>query len=167
MPQQIAAFPERILYPKKIKSILLLILCIAFVVIGVLMINDGQKVGWFVAITFLLGVVTFVINLVPKSSYLKLDESGFEICSLFRTHKYNWSDIAFFTVGRISHNKMVMFNFSATYERQKRARKIATAISGTEGALHDTFGLKAQELADLMNSYRDTYAAPESLGKVQ
>jgi len=47
-----------------------------------------------------------------------------------------------------------MFNFSEEYKKAKKARKISSAISGAEGGLHDTFGLKAEELAKLMNEYK-------------
>jgi len=52
-----------------------------------------------------------------------------------------------------------MFNFSEEYKKAKKARKISSALSGAEGALHDTFGLKAEELADLMNEYKYFYAS--------
>jgi len=148
---------EKKLYPKKWKSILFLLLTLVFVVGGIWMILDGEKMGWFVAIFFGLGGLVFLINLLPQASYLKLNEEGFETCSMFRKHKYNWSDVGGFGVGSISGNKMVMFNFSQEYKKAKNARKLSSALAGAEGALHDTFGLKAEELAGLMNEYKYFY----------
>lgn len=152
------SFCKRKLHPKKTSSVLSLLVTLLFLVIGVLMILDNEGEGWFVAIVFGFGFLISVVNLLPKASYLLLDEEGFETCSLFRKHKYHWNDVSHFVVGSISHNKMVMFNFSKEYAKGKRSRKMASFISGAEGALHDTFGLKAEELAKLMNRYRAFYA---------
>lgn len=144
----------RTLYPSKTKSVLFLLLTLVFVVIGILMILDGAGMGWLVTIVFGLGTITFILNMLPQASYLKLDSEGFEMCSLFRKHRYSWEDVSYFGVGRISHNKMVMFDFSDRYQKARKARKISSMIAGAEGALHDNFGMKAEELADLMNAYK-------------
>jgi len=65
---------EKTLYPKKWKSMLFLLLTLAFTVAGVWIILDGEKMGWFVSIFFGLGVLVFLINLFPQASYLKLNE---------------------------------------------------------------------------------------------
>jgi len=149
---------EKTLYPKRWKSILFLLLTLGFTIGGVWMALDGEKMGWFISIFFGLGMLVFLINLSPQASYLKLNKEGFEVCSLFRKHKYHWNEVRDFGVGSISGNKMVMFNFSEEYKKAKKVRKISSTIAGAEGGLHDTFGLKAEELADLMNEYKYFYA---------
>jgi len=118
------------------------------------MILEGEGMGWIVTGFFGFGSLIFIVNMLPQASYLKLDGVGFETSSLFRKHKYNWDDISHFGVGKISNNTMVMFNFSSSYQKARNARKIASMISGAEGALHDNFGMKAEELAQLMNEYK-------------
>jgi len=145
---------KKTLYPNKLKSILFLILTLVFVIIGIYMLTDGEKMGWLVTVFFGLGMIVFIVNLFPQASYLKLDKEGFETCSLFKKHRYSWSEIGHFGVGKISNNKMVMFNFSKEYQRARKIRKVSSIISGAEGALHDNFGLKAEELAELMNAYK-------------
>lgn len=145
---------KKTLYPNKLKSILLLILSLIFVIGGIYMLNDGKKMGWLVTVFFGLGMIVFIVNLFPQASYLKLDKEGFETSSLFKKHRYSWNEISHFGVGKISNNKMVMFDFSKEYKKARKIRKVASMISGAEGALHDNFGLKAEELAELMNAYK-------------
>jgi len=157
MPQQ--NLPEKTLYPSKLKGILLLLMIALFVAVGIWMINSGESKGWFVAIGFGLGFLILAVNLLPQASYLKLDKEGFEFSSLFRKHKYYWTEVNHFSAGSIANNKMVMFDFSEAYNKAKKSRKVATALSGSEAALHDTFGMKAQDLADLMNEYKQAFAS--------
>jgi hypothetical protein len=53
----------------------------------------------------------------------------------------------------ISLNKMVVFNYSASYTKSKKGRSLSKGIAGWEGGLHDTFGMKAEKLMNLMNAY--------------
>ena len=156
MPQ--SDLEKKVLYPNKMKSMLYVGITLVFVVIGIFMLQDGAPMAWFVTITFGLGLLIFLLNLLPQASYLILDEQGFETSSLFRKHRYSWDDVNDFSVGRISSNQMVMFNFSHNYQAARKARKVSTMIAGAEGALHDTFGMKAQDLAALMQSYKNAYS---------
>lgn len=145
---------EQVLRPKMIKFIFYQVICLAFLAMGILMIRDGEVMGWFATIFFGLGFLVLLINFIPGASYLKLNKEGFEVCSMFRKHQYKWSEIQSFGVGVISNNKMVMFDFTEEYGKQTNARKVSSFLAGAEGALHDTFGLKAEELAALMNEYK-------------
>lgn len=118
------------------------------------MIRGGDFWGWLVAGFFALGVIVSVINLLPGSSYLRLDNEGFTTCSLFRTHTFRWFDVERFDVARISTNKMVVFDFSDTYRKQEVGRRVATAVTGHEGALPESYGMSQEELAKLLNDYR-------------
>lgn len=150
------------LYPGKIKSLLLFVVNLLFVAMGIFLINKGERFGWAICIFFGLGTIVSIINLLPQASYLKLDEEGFETCSMFRKNKYNWKDVVGFGVGRISTNKMVVFNFSKEFKGSRKIRKVSSSMTGFEGALHDTFGWKAEELAELMNTYKRESAQKNS-----
>lgn len=127
------------------------------------MILSGESIGWLPALFFGLGVVVFGVILLPNSAYLRVSQDGFTVCSLFRAHSYRWSDVGPFTVDRIGPNRMVVFNFSDQYRALPLARKAASAITGYEGALPDSYGMSLEELACLLNEYRQTKLIPESL----
>jgi len=48
-------------------------------------------------------------------------------------------------------------NFTPDFVTTGHARTIAQSLSGYEAALPDTYGMKAQELADLMECVRQRY----------
>lgn len=142
-------------YPKKTKMLLMFLVCAVFVAGGILMIRDGQKMGWLCAGFFGLGIPIFLIQLYPRSSFLTVSEEGIEFCSLFRRHKLRWSDISEFGTYTIRHHglpvsKMVGFNYSAG---SSKARLVSKALAGFEGALPDTYGFRAEELAQILSDY--------------
>jgi hypothetical protein len=152
------------LRPNPWKTIGLIALCGIFVLIGVWLGRKGEWMGWATAGFFGLGVCAFAVALLPGSSYLHLDAKGFEVCSLFRKHAYQWTEIEQFDVAYVNVNRMVVFNFSPTYTRSQTARKVASAIVGWEGALHDGFSLSPDELAKLMEYYRQAAVALDDSG---
>jgi hypothetical protein len=145
---------EVILRPRKSSALLYLMLCAAFTAGGIWMIANDKPAGWSVSSFFGLGVVVFIVNLPPSSSYLLLKKEGFTVCSLYRKSSFKWSDIEEFVVGYLIGPKMVVFNFSLTYDRQQKSRIISKAIAGYEGALPDTYGMSAKELAELLNNWK-------------
>jgi hypothetical protein len=145
-------------YPKKIKLVLLFLVCLAFVAGGILMIREGEKMGWLCTVFFGLGVPIFLLNLHPRSSYLTVDEEGIEFCSLFRTSRIRWSDVSEFGTFTIRHhglpvNKMVGLNYSTEFSRSAKARALSKAMTGFEGGLPDTYGFRAEELAQILSEF--------------
>jgi len=133
--------------------LLYFLLCAGFVAGGIWMIRDGEKTGWFVASFFGLGIPVFLLQLFPKSSFLTVREEGIEFCALFRTHKVGWSDISEFGVCRVPGARMVGFNYSPEYQQASKARALAKALTGCEGALPETYGFSADDLLQLLSAY--------------
>ena len=105
-------FSEPVVYrPKKTKVFLFLLLSLAFVACGLLMVHDGQGIGWLVVAFFGLGLIVFTLQLLPNCSCLRVSPSGIEIRSLWRAKRYEWSDISHFFAGYIGPNKMVLSTF--------------------------------------------------------
>jgi len=117
--------------------------------------SDGQVLGWFCAAFFGIGVLVCTINLSPNSSFLVLNSKGFTMRSLYREHSYKWTDVETFAVRSVGFRRMVVFKFSDGYTGQPRMRRIASAMTGAEGALPDTYGLSLHELADKMKKMQE------------
>jgi hypothetical protein len=145
---------QLVLRPSKRSTLGLLLGCSIFVGAGVWMATIGKPIGWIAVIFFGLGVVVALVQLIPNASYLVITQKGFEIGSLFRSHTYSWHEVTFFAVATTYYHGMVVFNFSASYEKAKVARNVAKAIAGYEGALPGTYGMKADQLADLLNEWK-------------
>ena len=145
---------EQILRPSRWKTGLALLVSLVFVAIGVLLM-DGSWEAWLATAFFGLCSATFVVTMLPGASYLRLHQDGFEMRTLFRTTHFKWSDIGNIGVTSVNLNRMVAFDFAERYRGQHRARAVARGLTGWEGALPNTYGMSARDLAALMTAYRD------------
>lgn len=163
------SLPTRVLRPRRIKTLALFLVCVAFVAVGVLLILDeGSFWGYAASGFFGIGVVVFAVQLLPGSSYLEVGPEGFTMCSVFRARITPWSAVESFEVGRLGgatpgSPRTVVFNYSSDYAEHEMARNLASSMSGHEGALPDTYGMAPQELADLLNRYREHYTEASKL----
>lgn len=128
------------------------------------MIADGEANGWLVVSAFSLGLPEFLIQLLPKSSYLTVSTEGFEFCALYRKRAARWSDVSEFGVYSVRSNglpvaKMVGFNYSDSYEAASKARAFSKLLAGYDGGLPDTYGFNADDLAKMLSAYYLHYLA--------
>lgn len=107
-------------------------------------------------------MAVFCVQLHPRASFLTLKENGFVFCSLFRSHEVLWADVQGFGVYKVSHHKMVTWNYQPAFSKHARGRNIAVAIAGCEAALPDTYGFKAEELARVMNRLKELHLSKTS-----
>lgn len=148
-----------ILRPSKLKTLVLLIICLVFSLGGIFLIREGNNMGWLVFSFFFIGVIVFIITLLPNSSYLKISVEGIEIKTLFKkSQMISWGVIDEFGAAYIGVNKMVTINFNENYNQQKVGRNVASSLTGFEGALPDTYGMDASKLANLLNDYKNKFS---------
>jgi hypothetical protein len=150
------------LRPSRLKTASLFLVCAAFVAGSVLMVRDGKTAGYFCGGFFALGLPIFAIQLHPKAAYLHIAPDGFTFCSLFRSHSIQWAHVQEFAVIQVGLNRMVAWNFTAEYPATGRARGFSKALCGYEAALPDTYRLKPQELADILNNLRHRNTCPHN-----
>jgi len=144
--------------PSKWKTLGLFLISLLFTLAGILMINDGQMMGWFVSVFFGIGCLVFIAILLPNSSYLRLSEKGFEMRSLFKSSFTNWNEVDQFEPRYIGVNKMVFFKFNSNYEKSGGFKGMVEEMAKNEGALPDTYGHSAEELAELLNEWKNKYS---------
>lgn len=142
----------RTLRPARWKTVLFLLVCLAFAGVGIAMIGDGRAVGYFCAIVFGLGAAVFAVQLHPRAAYLRLERDGFTFCSLFRAHQVRWAHVEGFALIRVGPNRMIGWNFRAGHVPKGRTVGYASALSGYQAALPDTYGMKGEELVWLLNA---------------
>lgn len=118
------------------------------------MLREVVWLGWLSIGFFGLCLLVSMVLMLPNASCLELNSAGFTMCSLFRAHTILWVDVSTFGVGRIMGNKMVMFNFVDSYQGSSKLRTFNTGVTGFEAGLPDSYGLKHDELAELMNKFK-------------
>jgi hypothetical protein len=145
-----------VLKPSRKKWTAVLLVSATFAGIGILMIRDGDGWGWVAAVLFGLGVLVSVLNLAGTQSLI-LTPSGFVLKSLLGKRTYRWSDIEQFYVAAVGVVTQVGWSYRPTYEGDIHARRLNRALGGPEAGLGDTFGMGGEDLARLMNAWRNHY----------
>jgi hypothetical protein len=110
-------------------------------------------VGWLSLGFFGLGGLVVLINMLPGASGLTLDKEGFTIRNMFRRSRFRWTDASDFAAVEVGDSKIVAFNLLSA--AQAKLAKLSFAKAGRNGALPDTYGLSAEDLAALMSLWRD------------
>ena len=65
------------------------------------------------------------------------------------------------SLASIGSNKMVLMAFAPTYQHAQIGRTVAKALTGTEGALPDTYGFTAEALAERLNCWKVAHTPTE------
>lgn len=145
---------SKLLKSDKITIVILLFVTTLFVVLGFTVMEENTFTKWVTIIFFGLCIVVFIIELLPNSSYLKLTNEGFEIRNFYRSHFTKWTDVSGFGIYYVSFNTMVAFDYTEEHTKHKTRKKIARFLSSYQGALPQTYGMKAIKLAALMNEWK-------------
>jgi hypothetical protein len=144
-----------VLRPGKRKELVLLAVSLGFAVLGGFAAASGEAIGWAALVFFGLCAAVAVVTLLPGAAYLRLEREGFVMCSLYRADRLRrWDEVTAFHVHSTPGGAQVGFDFAPGAE--PAGSGIARALAGVEGGLPSTYGLKAEELAELMNLWRET-----------
>jgi len=134
----------------------------------------ARIIGWFALVFFGLVVPVALFQLLTNRSYLLLRPDGFQMYGIRKSRLIPWSEVGTFTAyspptlmfawlpKRINSlgPKMVLFDYRPDVELFRRMRAVNRTLTGHDAGLADTYGLKADELATLMNDWRSRFATP-------
>jgi hypothetical protein len=151
---------EILLNPSRTKWVLVLLIGVLFSAGGGFMIADGETAnGLFCLLFFGLCALVALKMLSSSSSQMKLDRSGFVERTLFgHTNAQRWVDVSEFSVfdSGVS-NAMVVYEprvVEGGSAKQAFANVSRALTGGKAHGISDTYGMSAEELADLMNAFR-------------
>ncbi len=137
---------------------LVLLCCALFVAIGVGMIHSEEKLGGWLAVGFFgFGALVAVIVLFMAGRwYLFLSSEGLTQKMSFRTWSLRWSEVSEFQPVYMGVG-MVAFDLIGDAQRPSALRKFNRETFGFEAAIACEYGLKAKELAELLNEWRERH----------
>jgi hypothetical protein len=119
----------------------------------------GGVIRWLGLCFFGVCSLVFAVQLLPGASYLRLRTDGFEFCSLFRKRPViRWEEVSEFRVVPVPMASMNMVFFDRTGAIETRLIKLNRSWFGAGEGLPDSYGLKPQELAELLKCWRATHA---------
>ena len=142
-----------VLRPSKRKWVLVAIGSFLFTALGFFLMPEVGLFGWVLVLFFGACFIVAVLGFVPGASYLKLMPDGFVHCSLWRKNRFRWRDVKDFHVIYMRGHPMIVFDVSGL-ERVSIMAGLSRFVSGADAALSDTYGLKADDLAKLMNDWK-------------
>jgi hypothetical protein len=157
-----ASDETRVLKASRFKWAVLIFAGTVFAMGGVLIFfaaPGGQVGGILVFVFFGACAAVAAIQLVFRST-LTLTTEGFTFTGLGRRVTRRWKDIVSFIAVRTSAlSGIVGIRLAVSPEQTSGVRRAARAIAGYDGgAMPDTYGMTAVELAALMSDWRDRYA---------
>jgi hypothetical protein len=127
-----------------------------FTIISILMSFRAGIIAILVTAIFGVGTVTGATMLLPGASSWRLDENGFDITRCFRKQRYRWSEVSDFGIwGFLMYNRYVVFK-AAKSHLSILEKMNAGLAGGRNGYLPDTYGMAADDLVQLMTSWRNS-----------
>jgi membrane associated rhomboid family serine protease len=153
-----------VLYPRRWRWAILIVLAGGLLAVSLVMFAARPHVLPAAGV-LLFGAATVMcaIQFVPRWSHLRIAADGLAIRNMARTTRWSWNDLENFTPYEIHHRygstKMVGFDRrDLTPARQSFFQTLTRGMTGVDGSLPDTYGMRHEELADLLNAARDRYA---------
>jgi hypothetical protein len=152
----IAHYPGPIeLIPDVRKWRLFLMLNLAFVVAGLAMMAQGHRNGMYVAIAF--GMIAAILSIValPGAAKLTVERDGFRATVLYRGKFTRWTDVSEFQVAQMARTsqQVVIYDDASLVEGSHLMS--GKKFAGRNSALPGSYGRTAQDLAIILNHWRN------------
>ena len=145
------------LYPSRRKSILRLAGTASFVALGVVVLakQDNSTAMWFCVSFFAICVLIFFVFLLPGSASLTLNMNCFRIKTLYFVRKSKWQNVTNIHAASEPISGLQLVRYNDTQWNGWKLAKWETSRLGYNAALPDTYGMSADDLAELINRWRD------------
>ncbi len=142
----------------RVRTMLLLAVSIFVLVIGGAAVATGEQGGWW-AIMGGAVLTGFLCLLLVRPNRLELDDRGFTtVTPLGRRSRVEWIECAAFRVYRPDVDGSFRAPLRVVYDtKDSQGHNLALVsqfVAGGSAALPDTYGMPADDLADLLNRYR-------------
>lgn len=145
-----------LLRPSPWKMLALLAISAGCVWIAVGLADRNPLIGWLGGGFFGLCALVALVALLPGANHLRLDANGIELRSLFRVTRWSWRDVVRFGPARVGLHTVVGIDFADHVDAAARLRRVNRGLTGFDGALPDTYGQRAVDLAAKLETWRQT-----------
>jgi hypothetical protein len=150
---RIARYPATsVLRPSRGRTLLMVLGSVVFVLCGWWMIESGKVFGWFAVAFFGICCVAWLVRLLPGACGVVVMKEGIAIRSFFRVRFYEWERVEGFGLIAVRNQLMVGFNEAACESRGPA--NLTQAVFGFSHSLPESFGYEAEQLAAILNQYR-------------
>jgi membrane associated rhomboid family serine protease len=166
--KQLRAGEPVVLRPSRHRWVGLLTLSIGLTTVcGWAFVDDPNVVMAVGVLLFGAGVVVAVLQLVPGSASLCIAPEGLLARGPIRSGSWSWNEIEHFSAyeaDQYGTTTQVGFDLrELTPDRQGVVRTIGRGMTGVDAALPDTYGMRAEDLAALLEEARERYATEHAM----
>ena len=156
--QILARFPGPVtLKPARFWSVVLTVVPLLMLVAPLVEIGRGNvDMSWTLAGAFAVFVCFAAFNgafLLPNAETLTLDREGFRVVLWFRKRRYLWKDVSAFQTQWTYRRVLVAFDWSGTSGGALAG--VDRKLGFQNSLLPDDYGLGAEQLAALLNAWRE------------
>ncbi len=166
---------SKTIYSNKFKLFLYIVVCLVPIYFGIRSLSSGNITEPIVLFFFGgLGIVMFLLMLVPSLFYLKIDTNGFEARLIFRKIKLDWDEIKTIRVSTVrgprtkiwirAKSKFIGFDYSGVRSRQKY-KLLGKVFTGSNDGIPNIFSCSAEKIVELMNSAKENHDAHKELSR--
>ena len=131
------------------------------VALGIWMATKEGWFGYLFATIFAVNMSMETVSLFPGNRLLSLSKDGVAITTMFFGRKISWDIIDRFfviSVGPACFPRCNFIAFDMLPPVRTGLRYINWKIARCDGFLAETYGKTPKELADLLNTYRQTFS---------
>ena len=131
---------------------------VVFVVVGIVFRDEiPMFMGYAAATLFGLGCIVFLVQLMPGANQLEIGHEGLKFTVLFKETALPWESVGHFYEVTMQDGKTrkVGWHYSPEIINRIEAKQGQPVdMSMPHGVLPENYGKSAQELAELLNTYR-------------
>lgn len=150
---------EMILFPSRLKYSSLVAIGLIGIAISVLILSEDNWFGWVCLPFSSACVLVSIWAMLSPRFRLYLDSSGLSYATMKKDYAYEWRDIAWFSTVRLATTDYVSFGFAPGFDGDVRIREVNQRFGGFDRFLPDTYGLRADELAKLLEEWRSRHTS--------
>ena len=141
------------LKPSKLKILISFLFAIGLTAAGIWLRPIQPVLGTVTTAFFGLCIIAFGIQFLPGCAYLEVTKEGFTVVNMFQKKLTNWADVASFGVKKFPGNNLVVWRYSKDFGDAESERKLSDKFAGAQASLPDTYGMSAEDLAEMLNKF--------------
>jgi hypothetical protein len=143
------------LKPARVKWLIILLLALGFVAIAIFLGQDMDPVTrWGSGGFFAVCAAIAFPQMLGVGARLVLDREGFTCSTAFNSFRRSWRECSEFSAVQVGPDMTVGFSTAQDEAMHPRMAALTRGLTGASGALPETYGVAAEEVADMMNRFR-------------